>query len=86
MVPAEYAAEHLDLGYAVTSYRAQGITVDSSHVLADASMTRETFYVAMTRGREENIAYVAVDKPDPCLLYTSPSPRDKRQSRMPSSA
>ena len=24
--------------------------------------------------------------PDDCLLYTSPSPRDKRQSRMPSSA
>ena len=24
--------------------------------------------------------------PCPCLLYTSPSPRDKRQSRMPSSA
>ena len=24
--------------------------------------------------------------PDSCLLYTSPSPRDKRQSRMPSSA
>ena len=27
-----------------------------------------------------------LDKNDPCLLYTSPSPRDKRQSRMPSSA
>ena len=25
-------------------------------------------------------------KYDDCLLYTSPSPRDKRQSRMPSSA
>ena len=25
-------------------------------------------------------------KPKICLLYTSPSPRDKRQSRMPSSA
>ena len=25
-------------------------------------------------------------KPKSCLLYTSPSPRDKRQSRMPSSA
>ena len=24
--------------------------------------------------------------PDNCLLYTSPSPRDKRQYRMPSSA
>ena len=26
------------------------------------------------------------DQDSPCLLYTSPSPRDKRQSRMPSSA
>ena len=25
-------------------------------------------------------------KPRPCLLYTSPSPRDQRGSRMPSSA
>ena len=28
----------------------------------------------------------AVDDDGDCLLYTSPSPRDKRQSRMPSSA
>ena len=28
----------------------------------------------------------ASDLAKPCLLYTSPSPRDKRQSRMPSSA
>ena len=27
-----------------------------------------------------------LDKEYDCLLYTSPSPRDKRQSRMPSSA
>ena len=27
-----------------------------------------------------------IDDQLPCLLYTSPSPRDKRQSRMPSSA
>ena len=26
------------------------------------------------------------NEPNACLLYTSPSPRDKRQSRMPSSA
>ncbi|WHE37666.1 MobF family relaxase [Microbacterium sp. BDGP8] len=74
VVPAKYAAEHLDLGYAVTSYRAQGITVDSSHVLADAAMTRETFYVAMTRGRKQNIAYVAIDKPDPA--HDGPHPGD----------
>ena len=29
---------------------------------------------------------MAVDQAKVCLLYTSPSPRDKRQSRMPSSA
>ena len=28
----------------------------------------------------------ANSNPQVCLLYTSPSPRDKRQSRMPSSA
>ena len=28
----------------------------------------------------------SVDQVTGCLLYTSPSPRDKRQSRMPSSA
>ena len=28
----------------------------------------------------------AVNRLNDCLLYTSPSPRDKRQSRMPSSA
>lgn len=64
LLPADYVAEHLDLGYAVTSYRAQGITVDTSHVLVDASMTRENLYVALTRGRNANLAYVAIDKPD----------------------
>ncbi len=65
VLPADYVAEYLDLGYAVTSYRAQGITTDTAHVLVDAAMTRENLYVALTRGRERNMAYVAVDKPDP---------------------
>ena len=32
----------------------------------------------------ENTLHAAIS--NDCLLYTSPSPRDKRQSRMPSSA
>ena len=32
------------------------------------------------------IDVLGVNYVKPCLLYTSPSPRDKRQSRMPSSA
>ena len=34
----------------------------------------------------QNVAYVAGDIGSPCLLYTSPSPRDRQKSRMPSSA
>ena len=32
------------------------------------------------------VVAIRLDVPGACLLYTSPSPRDKRQSRMPSSA
>ena len=30
--------------------------------------------------------YATCDEPKSCLLYTSPSPRDRQRSRMPSSA
>ena len=35
---------------------------------------------------DPRIAQVAAVLPQACLLYTSPSPRDMRRSRMPSSA
>lgn len=78
VLPAGYAAEHVELGYAVTAYRAQGITVDASHVLVDASTTRENFYVAMTRGSHANVAYVAVDKPD--AAHETPHPSDNAEA------
>ncbi|HOZ60215.1 MAG TPA: MobF family relaxase, partial [Nakamurella multipartita] len=56
-----YVREHVDLAYATTAHRAQGITVDTSHVLADALTQREPFYVAMTRGRYANHAYLVLD-------------------------
>ena len=37
-------------------------------------------------GRYDLLAEWRMARPGSCLLYTSPSPRDKRQSRMPSSA
>ncbi|RIX34679.1 conjugal transfer protein [Corynebacterium falsenii] len=76
IVPADYVAEHVELGYAVTSYRAQGITTDTAHVLVDASMTRENLYVAMTRGPDANIAYVAIDQPD--AVHDVPHPGDNQ--------
>ncbi len=64
VLPAGYVANHVDLGYAVTAHRAQGITTDTAHVLADPRTMRENLYVAMTRGREANLVYVATDRPD----------------------
>lgn len=74
VLPAAYVRQHVELGYAVTSYRAQGITTDTAHVIAAPGMTRENFYVAMTRGRESNTAYVAIDDPD--AAHAGPRPGD----------
>jgi conjugative relaxase-like TrwC/TraI family protein len=63
-LPADYVKDYLELGYAVTAHRAQGLTTDTAHVVVTTGMTRENLYVAMTRGREGNTAFVAVDRPD----------------------
>ncbi|WP_447925495.1 MobF family relaxase [Georgenia muralis] len=70
-LPAGYVARHVDLGYAVTAHRAQGMTVDTAHVVISSSTTRENLYVSMTRGRHANTAYVALDTPDP--LHVTPA-------------
>lgn len=74
VLPSEYVAEHVDLGYAITAHRAQGITVDTAHVVVTSSTTRENLYVSMTRGRDANIAYVALDQPDES--HSTPEPED----------
>jgi hypothetical protein len=74
VLPGEYVREHLNLGYAVTAHRAQGVTVDTSHVVVTTGTTRENLYVSMTRGRESNLAYVALDQPDDS--HTAPEPDD----------
>ncbi|MGY0541414.1 MobF family relaxase [Nocardioides sp. YJ-D4] len=64
VLPPCYVAEHVDLGYAITAHRAQGLTVNSAHVVVTPKAAREHLYVAMTRGRDSNKAYVALDQPD----------------------
>ena len=36
--------------------------------------------------KKDRVIYIYAGKPSSCLLYTSPSPRDRQKSRMPSSA
>ena len=57
-LPNEYVADSVELGYATTTARAQGLTVDTVHVLVDAHTNRESLYVAATRGRNGAHIYV----------------------------
>lgn len=61
-LPESYVNEHVTLGYASTLYSAQGRTVDRAHGLLDEQTTREDAYVALTRGIEMNMAYLATER------------------------
>ena len=47
---------------------------------------RDPEQVSQTVQAGENLRYLPGHPLEPCLLYTSPSPRDVEESRMPSSA
>jgi DNA primase catalytic core len=61
VLPADYVAGHVELGYAATIHRVQGMTVDTSHAMVGVGMTRNELYTAITRGRDSNRVYVETD-------------------------
>ena len=63
-LPAEYAMEHVRLGYAATEYGTQSATETASITLAGPATTGRGLYVAMTRGRDDNRVYVVTDTHD----------------------
>lgn len=75
-LPAGYVRRHATLAYALTSYGAQGITVDTSHSLVDPGTTRAGVYVPGSRGRDANTFYVvcrhAPDHHDPERIDATP--------------
>lgn len=60
----DYLASSTELGYATTAHRSQGVTVDTGHTVVEVGQSRELFYVAMTRGRMANHAYVDLEEDD----------------------
>ena len=65
------------------------ITSDATTIETDGSITQATGSRVVVAGdtvitTTDNGSTITLS--ENCLLYTSPSPRDKRQSRMPSSA
>jgi hypothetical protein len=55
---ADYVGEHLTHGYATTVHSAQGVTADSTHAVLGENTSRSMLYVAMTRARDANTAYL----------------------------
>ncbi|MER6138313.1 MobF family relaxase [Streptomyces sp. NPDC001815] len=76
-LPPSYVQDHVDLAYAGTIHSTQGRTVGNAHSYWDGTGSREAFYVAMSRGREKNTAYMSTDqpgvepqeRPEPMALY-----------------
>ena len=69
------------LGDTVSYYAGERETAAAvAHNQTDIALTSEAV------AREYGLQFVTIDRVAICLLYTSPSPRDQRGSRMPSSA
>jgi hypothetical protein len=61
---AEYLEESTSLGYALTVFRSQGITVDHAFLLGNDTLFQEAGYTALSRGRLSNHLYaVAPESP-----------------------
>ena len=58
VLPGIYVSAHVALGYASTVHSAQGRTVDAAHAVATGRTGPAAAYVALSRGREANTAYV----------------------------
>ncbi len=59
VLSAEYVQSSTSLGYALTVFRSQGITVDHAFGLAGAGLSQEAGYTQLSRGRMSNNLYVA---------------------------
>ncbi|MHB2023277.1 MAG: AAA family ATPase [Mycobacteriales bacterium] len=71
----QWCASHLVHGYALTSHRAQGITVDTALVYGSTALCREAGYVGMSRGRRANHLYTSLGLLDPDPEHQADHPR-----------
>ena len=78
----------LSNGYASTSMDAVAAEAGVSKLTVYSHFNdKETLFSAAVMAKcEEQLPTLFFELPDGCLLYTSPSPRDRTRSRMPSSA
>ena len=69
-----------------TSGMRGSVNVSGATIVAEHTPTGITKTTTAGSSGSFSLSFLPIGGPYTCLLYTSPSPRDKRQSRMPSSA
>src|SRR5678810_1449988 len=78
--------------FALSNLGAQSLQEGINHLYADRFKNAEQTFQKLLAANPNNadatywLGQTYLDKDDNCLLYTSPSPRDRQKSRMPSSA
>ena len=79
--------ERIELGTAVIPTFPTHPLAMTKHALTAQAATQGRLTLGLGLSHKPSIEdTLGLSYQHPCLLYTSPSPRDKRQSRMPSSA
>jgi ATP-dependent exoDNAse (exonuclease V) alpha subunit len=79
-LPAAYVSRAVELGYAVTVHRAQGLTCDTTHATITDATSREQLYVAVSRARQRSHLYLtrdheaSADRAHDSLAPTPPPP------------
>jgi ATP-dependent exoDNAse (exonuclease V) alpha subunit len=81
-LPEHYVEESTSLGYALTVFRAQGITVNHAFVLGNEGLFQEAAYTAMSRGRLTNHLYATTA--DDLRSEIGHEARDERRDAMAS--
>lgn len=62
VLPTWYVADYVELGYAATIHRSQGLTVDVARSFLSPSAAREAALVALSRGIFGNYAYLDTEQ------------------------
>ena len=81
----KYVAEEVTSAYAGTAHAVEGVTVDGSFSILDGSEDRAAVLVPLTRGREQNVAFVVCEKdeagnqPSPVSVLAGAIQKDSRE-------
>ena len=62
-IPTTWCVDHLDLGYAITTYGIQGATVDEISSIVAPGQDLAGLYVSLTRGRRNNELLITQHEP-----------------------